>query len=225
MNKLKLFGLALLLSTQVQAYNDEFLETFSGENGGVEYADCSVDMLTTQEKKDLQWGECASQYSVGSVGPAGGWVFSISDDGYHGLEAAPKDVHGKWNCYGKSLEGKALRRGLGEGRENTREILDAGCGGIAALADNYAVNGYDDWYLPSHGELELMWTEIREIGDFQLTGGFPHTLYWTSTTNETYKHPARASRLIWGYVRDFTNGWSNLAEKTFNFRARPMRDF
>ena len=37
-------------------------------------------------------------YEIGDVGPAGGWVFYVNEDGLHGLEAAPEDqaVHSPW---------------------------------------------------------------------------------------------------------------------------------
>lgn len=174
-----------------------------------------------EEKEKLQNSECAIKYSIGDTGPAGGWVFSLNEEGTHGLEAAPDDVRGRWGCHGVSLEGKALSRELGGGVENTKDLLATSChGSIATEVANYVLNDYDDWYLPSHGELHLMYSNIHEIGNFKKTGGFRNTMYWTSTTNETYKNSLRFS-----YIRDFINGWSNLAEKTFYFRARPTRGF
>ena len=179
-----------------------------------------VDILSIEDRKEIQNSECAIEYNVGDVGPAGGWVFSVNEEGSHGLEAAQEDIRGQWLCHYKSLEGKALRRGLGEGKANTLDMIESGCLGVAATVDKYEVNGYDDWYLPSHGELDLMYSNINEIGNFQKTGGRLDTMYWTSTTNEIYQNSLRYS-----YIRDFRNGWSNLAEKTFNFRARPTRGF
>lgn len=179
-----------------------------------------VDILSIEERNEIQNSECSIEYNIGDVGPAGGWVFSVNEEGSHGLEAAPEDIRGQWFCHYKSLEGNALRRGLGEGKENTLDMIEYGCLGVASTVDKYAVNGYDDWYLPSHGELDLMYSNINEIGNFQKTGGRLDTMYWTSTTNEIYQNSLRFS-----YIRDFRNGWSNLAEKTFNFRARPTREF
>jgi len=128
-------------------------------------------------------------YAVGDVGPAGGWVFQVSDGGLHGLEAAPVDQGDvEWGCHGSNLSG-AAGTALGTGAKNTGEIL-TGCmeAGIAArLAANYWLNGHNDWYLPSSEELKKMSlaiglasTLLPNLGGFA-TGAY----YWSSTEDSS----------------------------------------
>jgi len=95
-------------------------------------------------------------YRIGDDGPAGGKVFYVTDGGAHGFEAAPVDqASGQWGCMGTPIG--AIGRDVGEGSQNTADIL-AGCPtlGIAArIAEEYSLNGYDDWFLPSQRELNL----------------------------------------------------------------------
>lgn len=129
------------------------------------------------------------RYAIGDIGPAGGRVFYVTDDGLLGLEAAPVDqadplVSGaEWGCVNFLIVGADGER-IGRGARNTGDIL-GGCAttGIAAdLADAYVLNGYTDWYLPSKDELNLMYSNI---GPGNTTtgnvGGFASSFYWSSS--------------------------------------------
>jgi hypothetical protein len=107
-------------------------------------------------------GECP--YAVGDVGPAGGWVVYTTEGGLHGLEAAPESLgHSYWGCYSLAVGG-SFGTSIGDGQNNTANILDDECinapnlingtaHGAALAADEYTSNGYDDWFLPSLDEL------------------------------------------------------------------------
>ena len=117
-------------------------------------------------------------YAIGDTGPAGGVVFHITDGGLHGLEAAPEDqsFEAQWGCNGTEITG-ADGTAVGTGAQNTADIL-AGCStsGIAArVADAYSLGGYDDWYLPSKEELNLLYQQRAFMG------GFTNDYYWSST--------------------------------------------
>ena len=48
-------------------------------------------------------------YAIGDIGPAGGWVFYVTDDGLHGLEAAPVDqANAAWGCHGVFFPGRKV---------------------------------------------------------------------------------------------------------------------
>ena len=67
---------------------------------------------------------------------------------------------------------------LGGGVQNTADIV-GGCADPSAAAkqaDDYVYNGYDDWHLPSVGELIKLW-ESKANGNADLTAG----LYWSSS--------------------------------------------
>ncbi|TXL22354.1 hypothetical protein BMR03_08630, partial [Methylococcaceae bacterium HT2] len=139
-----------------------------------EVVDQDMAIILCPEKDTPQWGECL--YEVGGTGPAGGLVFYTTDGGRHGIEASPTDQgQSEWGCYTVEVAG-AESQEVGSGKTNTNAILDGGCvqdyvysGDIAArIAYDYTLNGFEDWYLPSLGELGLMYSELREkkIGDF-----------------------------------------------------------
>lgn len=126
------------------------------------------------------------KYAVGDVGPAGGWVFYITDGGLHGLEAAPEDLGNLvWGCTSAGFDDPLGRSARGEvigtGGQNTGDIL-ARCmePDIAArVAANYWLNGYNDWYLPSFDELLEMIQQLTPNADF----GFVDDDYWSSMNN------------------------------------------
>jgi hypothetical protein len=124
----------------------------------------------------------AQVYKVGDTGPAGGIIFYVNPsagDGWMYLEAAPASSERavKWG----NVTVKGTELGVGEGKKNTEIILaalnDQGENGAAFFCDDLVVNGFDDWFLPSRGELNLMYTRLKEKG----LGGFKSETYWSSS--------------------------------------------
>jgi hypothetical protein len=116
-------------------------------------------------------------FNIGDRGPAGGIVFYITDQGMHGLEAAPGDQGpARWGCESRHVVG-ALGTVIGTGAQNTADIL-AGCGGepgiAARVAADYMFNGFDDWFLPSQDELSM----LHRRG---VVGCLDFEFYWSST--------------------------------------------
>ena len=116
-----------------------------------------------------------AEYSVGDVGPGGGYIFYVdlarplgsqyfelacagwmnSCDGY-------PDPILPWGCEGKTIPGTNntgyASEVIGMGEGNTALII-AGCPTpniAAAAAGDYMNNGLDDWFLPSKDELNAM---------------------------------------------------------------------
>jgi hypothetical protein len=68
---------------------------------------------------------------------------------------------------------------VGTGATNTAYIM-AGCAQrpiAASVCADLVLNGYPDWYLPSLGELQLMYSRLHLQG----LGGFGGGLYWSSS--------------------------------------------
>ena len=124
-------------------------------------------------------------YEIGDIGPAGGIVFYVTDGGLHGLEAAPKDQDSgygaQWGCEGTSTGANGTA--VGTGSQNTAVILRwCATDGIAAkLADDYELNGYTDWFLPSKDELEMF------LFYGSVVPGLHFTEYWSSTESDNEK--------------------------------------
>jgi hypothetical protein len=152
-------------------------------------------------------------YLIGDNGPAGGKVFYITDGGLHGLEAAPVDQASSgvfWGCQGAIIAG-ASSQAVGTGATNTSAIV-ASCNetNIAArIADDYILNGYTDWFLPSIDELNLLYEQRYVVG------GFASGYYWSSTEY--------SSTLAWS--RNFNNMDQNNYYKNAIYPIRAVRYF
>ena len=162
-------------------------------------------------------------YAIGDTGPAGGWVFYVTDGGAHGLEAAPVDQvipfspGALWGCEGTLIIG-ADGSAIGTGAQNTGDIV-TWCteAGIAArIADNYSLNGYNDWFLPSRDELFEMY---RKIGPGSTTignvGGFTGSNYWSSSEWD----------VTFAWLVFFSGGNQTQSSKSNTFGVRAVRAF
>jgi hypothetical protein len=178
-----------------------------------------VSLTRCGNSNTLQWESC--HYATGDTGPAGGIVFYVTDGGMHGLEVAPVDQgFAPWGCNGTAITG-ADSHTVGSGAQNTRDIL-AGCNeaGIAAkIADDYTLNGYSDWFLPSIDELTFMWANIGLGAAPPLTnaGGFDTSTSWSSSEFSS----------VSGWVQRFdqSGGTSGSPFKLNSFKVRAIRAF
>jgi hypothetical protein len=125
-------------------------------------------------------------YSIGDTGPAGGIVFydkGVFSDGWRYLEAAPSDQSTGIRWDNGSFIPISTGLGIGSGKANTTAIVAAqGSGSYAAsLCDELSLGGFDDWFLPSKDELNLMFVNLRTAS----LGGFTTTplisWYWSSS--------------------------------------------
>lgn len=173
-------------------------------------------VLTDATNGAAVWKEFSRTYVVGDTGPAGGIVFFVTDDGAHGLEAAPNDQSSgaPW-CSTFDDIAEAEGTNQGDGSANTAAILEGcsgGTNGIAAqLAEDYVLNGFGNWYLPPQDELNLMYTALHLNG----LGNFIGLPYWTSS--QTAFDTAQA--------RHFGNGNQGATDKGASFRVRVVRAF
>ena len=123
-----LFGVALMSVSSAHAQ-------VSISSDGVEFPDGTF--LTTG---------IPGTYTIGDVGPAGGFVFYVTADGLHGLEAAPVDQGSavEWGCFSRTVEvSGADGLALGTGESNTEDIKNrvSGCYNLT----NAASVAVDPW--------------------------------------------------------------------------------
>jgi len=159
-----------------------------------------------------RWSSTDCLYAIGEVGPAGGVVFHVTQGGVHGLEAAPVDQSSgaAWGCY--DVETGAVGLSVGAGVKNTAVIMADSCSafGIAAeVADSYILNGFSDWFLPSIGELDLLFQQKS------IVGGFASESYWSSTESSRYD----------GWYKNFISGNQGPSIKNEAFGVRAIRAF
>jgi hypothetical protein len=122
-----------------------------------------------------------NKYAIGDTGPSGiGKVFYITDEGLHGLEAAPNswnvgssDPTTQWKISNTETKGTSVA--IGTGYANTYTYMAGKEYPAAELCRAYSGGGKKDWFLPSKDELNQMYLQKKIIGDFAAN------LYWTST--------------------------------------------
>ena len=173
------------------------------------WMNCSVQKSNTEKTLDI-----GTPFQGGIVF----YLFQEGDNGYrlgelHGLIAATEDqaTEIEWGCYGTQIKG-ANGTIIGTGAQNTLAIL-ASCNeaGIAARAcAELVLEGYDDWFLPSKDELNLLYLNkdmITSLGDF---------FYWSSTGYGGFN----------GWGQDFFSGYQygNFDEYGYGY-VRAIRTF
>ena len=158
----------------------------------------------TAENATFDENGCANSQTFLGDTYQGGIVFYIfqeGDNGYvdgevHGLIAAngnqTTDNGAYWGCNSTEISG-ADGTAIGTGAQNTLDIL-AGCNedGIAAkLAADYEVTvdgvTYDDWFLPSKDELNVLYLNKDFVGSFEVQGEYDILYsdnYWSSTETD-----------------------------------------
>jgi len=163
-----------------------------------------------------QW----TPYVLRDTGPAGGYIFYDKggySNGWRYLEAAPLSTEWtsiQWGSYGTLIGGTAT--GIGVGQSNTTTIVTwlnshFETGRAAQLCNDLIVGGYNDWFLPSRGELNLIYTNLKVAG----VGGLADGHYWSSSESG------------WGgaWNQYFGNGDQYGLNKNNTNRVRAVRAF
>lgn len=162
--------------------------------------------------------------ALGKRGPAGGYIFFAASEylevggySFRFLEAALEDAQDplRWGARG-SIGSSARSDGIGYGRTNTQAIITA-LGESDAYAGGYCgalgQNNFVDWYLPSKGEVALMYSNLKA----QNLGGFSEAWYWSST--ETGQNYANELNFFNGESSDYAD------KLTISSRVRATRYF
>ena len=158
----------------------------------------------------------------------GGLIFYLDVNNGIGMIAASSDqATAQWGCSGNFIA-NASNPNIGAGYQNTNLIIDL-CNetGIAAeICANLNLNNYDDWYLPSKDELNLLYSNphLNGFGDFTTgTAGNIDGWYWSSTDGEDEGNAAWVQSF-----KDGQNGFQatyDIGLKTFNNSVRAVRSF
>lgn len=202
---------------------------------GVLLSSCSADMyaylLGSSEADSPLLGSL--EYSIGDIGPAGGYIFYDKGsyiDGWRYLEAAPhgwcNDIYDLSYFFGYYMPaGNGLEVGTGE--PNTIALstmyvtLDSAIDWEPAAKKciDYRITvggiSYDDWFLPSRDELNLMYENLHlhNLGNFTAS-----SYYWSSSVTED-------RNFAWGQC--FANNQKTILSIRYSgaFRVRPVRSF
>lgn len=197
--------------------------------------------VLTSDGTNVSWSSPGGNTHYVGESYGGGIVFYTYDNGAHGLIVATSEIgdlgpESSSSTTGITFGGSgtwtgAYRYGVGGGLENTNVIISKNSNTgtqyfnysrttstlYAALsASQYLPGGtqsmyYGDWYLPSKGELEILWNNRLLI-----TGSGYNSAheYWSSTeTNESYAYKLQ------------TNGGVGWTPKTTLCFVLPIRKF
>lgn len=198
--------------------NDDINSGFTIGSVWVDTTDKEAYILVDNSAGAAVWKRVSNNYAIGDTGPAGGFVFYITDNGLHGLEVAPTILSAvNWGCSGTDLTG-ANGTAVGTGAQNTIDIL-AGCteSGIAAeLASAYSISGESGWHLPSGDELSLLYFGKDYLGK-NYVGGFPDQDFWSSSELD--------GNIANALCQNISTGATGNCLKTGSRRVLPIRAF
>lgn len=139
------------------------------------------------------------------AGQTNGFVVALSDQGTAKWQPG-SDIA---SCYQKNIPG-AGGLALGTGRQNTIDMITAGCGNAAGLVYGVNINGYSDWYLPSKDEIAKWYLNKAAIA-----AGFTESYYWTSSEYDTFNS--------WGF--GLHNNYGQGFDKNTVYAVRAQRNF
>ena len=157
-------------------------------------------------------------YGIGSI-YAGGIVFYLDDDG-GGLVCAETDQERTYTWGGYETEVGGTKAAVGAGAANTAAIVAAygneePCSGLtdyaAKLCSELVHIGYDDWFLPSKDELDLMYNNLHLQG----RGGFTPVSYWSSSEENSGR----------AMYYSFRHGYYSYFDKNSSYYVRAVRAF
>jgi len=199
-----------------------FISNITGLTGNTTYhvRSYATNNVGTSYGPDVQfttWVQAA--YTVGqNVGY--GWCAYVAPDGSGYfvspdiLPTAPATTF-TWGCNNSHV---AVGTALGTGKTNT-DLIIATCGATTAagIARAYNGGGFNDWFLPSSSEFQLVATNYTLFG---FSGGY--TSYFTSSeygTNYTY-----ANSFFYTGSQAYSSGSPRIGD-TFTHAIRAMRSF
>jgi len=193
--------------------------TFGGWNTKANGSGTEFEATTAVTADITVYAQWTPLYALRDTGPAEGLIFYVKaggySDGWMYLEAAPSDqsTGAEWGGYETSISG-ADGTAVGTGEQNTIDI-EAGCvtaGTAADICANLSLGGYDDWFLPSKDELNLMYANLKVHG----VGDFESQDYWSSSENDAYT----------AWLQGFYNVYQGLNYKSYgNVWVRAVRAF
>jgi hypothetical protein len=148
---------------------------------------------------------------------AGGIVFYLDASQEHGFVCAASDLSATalWGNYHGIL---GTGSDIGSGYNNT-SLEEQTCGYTSAAHFCWylSLNGYDDWFLPSRNELNLMYINLKV--NLNNVAGFAPADYWSSSEDDVYYNGNNA------WKQNFGNGTKTIDIRTAYLHVRAVRTF
>lgn len=153
-------------------------------------------------------------YSLGDYVPVlGGYIFYLDGSNCHGLVAQVVNIGGQTWDDGSFLNSNAFCDWIYGGGSNQGKIIGIyGAASTAALTcKNSTSSGFNDWYLPTLIELNMMRINLFMEG----VGGFGNYFYWSSLEQDSNN----------AFGQNFTTGNVIPSSKTVSGFVRAIRKF
>jgi hypothetical protein len=153
----------------------------------------------------------SSSSYIGLNGPADGLIFYDKGNNLNGwrfIESSPIVAgNAPWGCAGTFTNNTSAS--IGSGLQNTINISNA-CGSntAATFCNNYSLNNFADWFLPSKSELELMFLNLNSVSSWNYNAA--NGQYWSSTESSNigaYIITVQGGLLL--YTGDDNKNWSD----------------
>jgi hypothetical protein len=159
----------------------------------------------------------------------GGVIFHLYRDSLgleHGLILAPNDICNMcyWDSTAACLAGNCIyvrANSTWNGAKNTQDIIDdvGNAGTAAAICASYNGSGFNDWYLPSVQELNMVWNNMVDVnrGMEAIPGAqiMDFAVYWSSTEMQ--------SQGAWNF--SMMTGQGSYWDKVVTYKVRAVRKF
>lgn len=157
----------------------------------------------------------------------GGVVFWVDNTGKHGLivSMVTLSTTQAWSNIANNFTNKTNDW---NGASNTQAIITQSghATSAARLCDDYTnadygTGVYDDWYLPSMGEANLLWVSFYQVQKALIIDGNPLTMpierlrFWTSTEYDN----------SYAWTFPFGSGYINYNAKSTDYAVRAIRAF
>jgi hypothetical protein len=207
-------------------FNDYYLEVSMDVNGGTNFQVMgSTQMLSVPYALHARTAGSAVLGGNGlyiGMEYQGGIIFHLFTEGdgiQRGLIVALNDLgQAEWGFVGTDIPGAGS---TWNGEANTQDIINAGgaANEAAGLCANYSSGGFDDWYLPSVQELNMLWNNYYDVSKALNTHPDATELlpdyYWSSMEG--------SADVAWFFR--FGLGGANGSIKSFTRRVRAVRTF
>jgi Protein of unknown function (DUF1566) len=160
----------------------------------------------------------ATTYAVGDYAQ-GGVVFYVNAAGTHGKVVIPFNIEEVAWSNVSTIIGNSARNSISGAGSSVAIVTQAGHTNSAAnICMQLAFGGYDDWYLPSTEELNLIYFQravINATSTENFGSNFLPGFYWTSfETDATF-----------AFCKDFNDGSLDVFNKNSILKLRAVRTF
>lgn len=188
-------------------YNTKYyIRAFAKNVTGIFYS--NVDSFTTQN----------TSFSIGQA-YQGGNIFYIDSTGEHGLVAARTSGHTRWGEWWTRFSFLGTSKSVGAGQANTEFLVDTAGNDVYAAKYCYDLvfDGYNDWFLPSFGELYMLKANLGPTGRLNI---YPGDIYWSSSEVEFPGYQYAVWIQVINGIADFPSD-----DKQYDHGVIPVRRF